>query len=581
MTTLPVALMLAGCNGRTGLAGGFDSGTPVPPNANPDTAGSPVPNPDTAGSPNPNPDIAGSGYPFFTVNPPSVDFGAVDVGVTSAPLTVTVTNVGTATSGPLTVTVSGSGITTSGCAGAILAPKASCQISITARQEVAGPISGTVEVGDSPANTKKISVSAINIGGGPRLTMTPTPLDLGSVLVGKTATGTIVMSNGSIGTAATGIVINVSGTGFSLSPTGTCTETLASGQSCTIVVSFTAGSTSGPAKGTLTVSQGGVTKPLAIVATVLAPAKLVMTPTTGIFTTTAGDPSSPITFYMTNAGDALSTIPAVTISGPNKDVFSFTSDCTNKAMPGGATASCQIKVVYSPKTASAANAQATLTVAEPGAGGSSASATLTGTAQPSSPGVCVAMTPCGGDVVGTWTVKSSCLKASGPADISYLGLTCVPNVATITGSASVSGTLTLGADGKYTDNTVTTGSDSWQLDRSCTILSGTKVRCESIGTIFSGSLSTFGYESFICQDAASDGGCTCQGKINQSGGMGLLYNDVMPKGKYRTAANTLTLYDSLNYSYCVNGSEMTLSPVPGPDFSTPYKGTIVLQRSGG
>lgn len=601
MAALPVALAFAGCNGKNALsAKSLDSGTTVPGNPNPDgtaslsldSPGLLTPRPDASvfdtgdrrtDTTPPVPVEAGvsdvpMGPALLVVNPPSVDLGGLDVGGTSAPVTVTVTNRGSVTSGPLTVTVSGAGITATGCSGMTLASQNACTITVTAKTVVAGPITGTVEVGDSPSNTKKIAVSSVSTGGLARFTLTPSPLDLGAVLAGQTVTGTVVMTNTAT-TGLTGIIFNVSGVGFRPSSAGTCTDALGVGESCQIVVSFTAGTTSGISKAAVTVSQGGVTRTVAVTATVQLPAKLVMTPPSANLMTAPGTPSSPATFYVTNAGDTASEIPKVTITGLNKDDFSFTSDCDRRALPGGATASCSIAVVYTPKVATpTSNAQATLTVADPGPGGSSASASLVGTAVAS--GVsCAAVEGCGGDVVGTWEVKSSCLQTTGSADIAYMGLTCVPNVATITGSASVSGTLVLGADKKCMDKTVTTGSDVWALDRSCLVLSGTRVNCEAIGTVFKAGLSSYGYEAFSCGDASS-GGCTCQGKINQPGGMGLLYNDLNPfgKGTYKTSGNTLTLDDSISYSYCVKGSEMILTPIPAG--STPYTGTVVLQKSG-
>ena len=141
---------------------------------------------------------------------------------------------------------------------------------------------------------------------------------------------------------------------------------------------------------------------------------------------------------------------------------------------------------------------------------------------------CSIVTPCGGDLVGTWDVKSSCLKTSGTADISYLGLACL--TAQITGTVDVTGTFTLGGDPKYpyTDKTVTKGSDSWVLDAACLNLSGTKVSCSGISDVFAAILSGFGYEEFKCVAAASGGGCTCQGKINSTGGLGLLYKKFGP-----------------------------------------------------
>ncbi len=189
-------------------------------------------------------------------------------------------------------------------------------------------------------------------------------------------------------------------------------------------------------------------------------------------------------------------------------------------------------------------------------------------------------------MVGIWEVKSHCLAFDGQADISYLGLTCVPNHASIKGSLKVSGRLTLGRDGKYKDQTTTTGSEDWRLDKSCLIISGTKIRCESIGTTFEGALISYGYESMACGSADSGGGCTCAATINtdtpygRPGGMGILYNDTAPTGVYRADGKKLTLGDSYSYTYCVKGDEMIVSPIPVEISATPYRGTIVLTRTG-
>ncbi len=194
---------------------------------------------------------------------------------------------------------------------------------------------------------------------------------------------------------------------------------------------------------------------------------------------------------------------------------------------------------------------------------------------------CPAADGCGGDVVGTWQVKSSCLKYSGEADIAYLGLTCIPNVATIEGSLTVTGTLNLGTDNKFNEDTVTEGSETWGLDKSCLELSGTRVSCSRVGQVFAATLEPFGYESMTCENASSGGGCTCEARINRKGGMGILFNDVKAKGSYKTANNRITVGDTLGYSYCVKGGEMTVVPIPVKDSGTPYEGSITLERSMG
>src|SRR6187402_1456634 len=59
-----------------------------------------------------------------------------------------------------------------------------------------------------------------------------------------------------------------------------------------------------------------------------------------------------------------------------------------------------------------------------GGGGQSGTATSqSGSGVGGSPN-CSALTPCGGSVVGSWKVTSSCLKLSGDMDTSLLSLGC-------------------------------------------------------------------------------------------------------------------------------------------------------------
>ena len=215
-------------------------------------------------------------------------------------------------------------------------------------------------------------------------------------------------------------------------------------------------------------------------------------------------------------------------------------------------------------------------------GGGSSNGGVSGTGGSTGTGsgdTCKAVTACGGDLVGAWTAKSSCLKTSGTADISYLGLAC--STAEIAGSIDVTGTFTVGSDGKFTDATVAKGNDTWALGASCLELSGTKVTCEGVGSVFSSTLSSYGYQDFTCANAPSGGGCTCQGTVNATGGLGLLYSNVASTGAYVLTSNGFSLGTGLDYSYCVNGNELTVTPKPGTSDSTPYTGTIVLQKPGG
>jgi hypothetical protein len=184
---------------------------------------------------------------------------------------------------------------------------------------------------------------------------------------------------------------------------------------------------------------------------------------------------------------------------------------------------------------------------------------------------CSNVTPCGGGVVGTWTVTSSCLTVSGQLDLTLAGLNCP--AAAITGSLHVSGTWTGNADGTYSDNTTTTGTEQFALASACLFLSGTTTTCDGISGPLQGGL---GFKSVNCTTASS-GGCTCTATVEQSGGVGLVSVVASGSGNFESSGKTVTIDTSSHYSYCVSGSKMTWTPQPASPTTT---GTVVFQASG-
>jgi len=179
------------------------------------------------------------------------------------------------------------------------------------------------------------------------------------------------------------------------------------------------------------------------------------------------------------------------------------------------------------------------------------------------------VTPCGGNVVATWTVASGCLNVAGQLDMSPFGLGCTS--APVTGTLQVTGTFTANSNGMYTDNTTTTGSEQLALPAACLSISGTTTTCDRIGA----PLGAIGYDSVTCTNAATGGGCTCTGIVKMSGGLGAVSSSASTTGSYATAANVLTTDSTTNYSYCVAGNKLTLTPT-GTAAGT-VTGTIVLQ----
>ena len=216
-----------------------------------------------------------------------------------------------------------------------------------------------------------------------------------------------------------------------------------------------------------------------------------------------------------------------------------------------------------------------------GATGNGGSSGIGGGGQSGGTASCTNVTPCGGGVVATWNVTSSCLTLSGSMDVFSVGMGC-PTVP-VSGSLHVNGLWTANADGTYTDNTTTTGSITFPLDSSCMTISSVPVTCSKAQGIFS----ALGWASATCTDKAG-GGCNCTAIANQSGGIGSISGNASPTGGYAISGNTLTSDNTapldpnsttvLKYSYCVSGNTLTLSPQSSSVL--PIAGTVTLQKNG-
>ncbi len=180
---------------------------------------------------------------------------------------------------------------------------------------------------------------------------------------------------------------------------------------------------------------------------------------------------------------------------------------------------------------------------------------------------CSTVVPCGGDVVGVWTVASSCLAISGEADLSMLGLGCAS--APIAGALRVAGTWAAKSDGTYWDNTLQTGDVVLSLPASCLDVSGTLTTCERLAPTFQ----SLGYATASCAPAAS-GGCTCSATVNQTGGLGQVSVDISTEGAYSTSANVVTVNSGEKYSYCLSGGQLTWTPQTTGIITT---GAVVFQ----
>ena len=183
--------------------------------------------------------------------------------------------------------------------------------------------------------------------------VSPNPLDFGSVMV-NTTTGalTVTISNTSgAGTLAiSGIsVTGVNATDFSQAGTS-CTASLAAGASCTVSVTFRPAAT-GPRTATLSIaSSNAPSLSVSLTGTGIAP---VISPSATSFVfgnVTVGVTSASQVLTITNTGTSALVLNSIGISGGNTGDFAIAGNTCATGTPGLGTpnGSCQITLTFKP-----------------------------------------------------------------------------------------------------------------------------------------------------------------------------------------------------------------------------------------
>jgi hypothetical protein len=189
--------------------------------------------------------------------PAGLSFGKQGLYETSAPRTITLTNVGADTLYLNNVVPSTNFAISSNACGATLAPKGKCQIGVTFTASQLGEVTGTVTFSDSAVYAQQ--VVGLSGNGITPVVLSPPSGNLGKHAVGVTSNAkTFTLKNDQAGLALTGISISTTGP-FAISST-TCTSSLGVNGSCTIDVTFTPTQTGG-ATGVLSVTDSSTNSP--------------------------------------------------------------------------------------------------------------------------------------------------------------------------------------------------------------------------------------------------------------------------------------------------------------------------------
>jgi N-acetylneuraminic acid mutarotase len=173
----------------------------------------------------------------LTFSASSLNFGLLQVGMSSPPQTVTVTNVSNHSVKFSSIATSGEFSESNTCL-STLASGQNCTITVTFKPTVAGTQNSAVTLKDNCPGSPKQTIALTGTGETLALGFTPGSLNLGSVAVGSSITQSATLTND--GAAAVNI------TGYSISPadgtftqTNNCPATLTVQQTCTFQVTFT------------------------------------------------------------------------------------------------------------------------------------------------------------------------------------------------------------------------------------------------------------------------------------------------------------------------------------------------------
>jgi hypothetical protein len=187
--------------------------------------------------------------------------------------------------------------------------------------------------------------------------------------------------------------------------------------------------------------------------------------------------------------------------------------------------------------------------------------------------MCVTPEACGGPVEGRWQVRSSCLRVSGEADISLLGLGCgwMP----LEGSLTVSGALSVTSDGAVDDRTMTVGAIEMTPPPECLEVAGALAECSRLAPIFA----LLGYQGPTCQTV--EGACRCRATVSQLGSMGVISVFPATQGQAELTKGGFSVSsadgETAQYSSCTRASSLLVTP-RGGGLNGDLTGAITLER---
>jgi hypothetical protein len=308
----------------------------------------------------------------------TASFGAQAVGVTSSPITFTVTNSGSLASGKVSVVLTGSPsadfkIVGDNCSNNMIpGNNATCTVGVTVTTSTMAQETATLTISGSPGGSVTAKLTATGVPPA-ALSLTPNPYDFKNVVQNTgtppTKTFTVKNSGGVVSGVVSQQITGANKGDFTVTANNCRNMTLApnNAASCTITVAFKP-TTLTPETATLTATANpGSSASSTLNGTGVTQATLSIAPS-GAFGLVNKGTHSTITFNVSNSGGVTSGVPMIGITGnpPGSADFKLTgmNTCT-AAIPAGMTNACQFDVTFTPTTSSMESATLNL-AATPG-----------------------------------------------------------------------------------------------------------------------------------------------------------------------------------------------------------------------
>ncbi len=188
-----------------------------------------------------------------------------------------------------------------------------------------------------------------------------------------------------------------------------------------------------------------------------------------------------------------------------------------------------------------------------------------------SSGSCGKVQPCGGDVVGNYSISAACINSA--AINMELQIDC-PGASVNYGSLRVSGTGSFNADMTYSIAETVSATITENIPASCLSEGGLTVTCAQLDALFQDALASdpnSGIQSAHCSGSSS---CSCSFVLNAS--------TTNETGTYTTSGTTLTTTSSTgavsSNAYCVQGSELHVISVDMTMPMGPIQADIVFKK---